>query len=291
VLPLSLKPLLTKVQLREFIGDQPSSMHVTRPAITRDTTLRNDVTGEPVMIYVTNVYGSADIAMALHHLKTVRGDVNRPNVLGKKISRRRVRADGSISNTTAVPRELIRRLRAQGIYSDILGFMDRDRRNPGCRKTAWTRDNPEILHGVMPVIRGASEVLRVELPDRWLAQLNAIGDSPDFQIGSEPFSTMTVNLNLPTAIHVDEGDLKKGFGVSCVLGKFKGCAVVLPRFGIAVDLQPGSLLLFDSHEAHGNLPLTEGERVACVLYCRAKISQCGSRAEEGERFKHKIVMY
>ncbi len=58
------------------------------------------------------------------------------------------------------------------------------------------------------------------------------------------------------------------------LGKFTGGYLVLPEYGVAVDYQPGDVLLGDVHGLlHGNCPHT-GERVTTILYAREKMHLC-----------------
>lgn len=107
------------------------------------------------------------------------------------------------------------------------------------------------------------------------------------------FTRMTVNRNWATALHRDaEADGRPMFGLTAltVLGAverreskvkaWEGCLTVLPEHGIAVDMRPGAVLIFDgAHELHGNTPLRDvnghdferagrhAERYACVFYC------------------------
>ncbi|SRR5258706_5699529 len=102
-------------------------------------------------------------------------------------------------------------------------------------------------------------------------------------MGATNFTTVTVNKKLSTTYHRDEGDLEGGFGVLFTLGRFKGGQLVMPAFRCAIDYQPGSMLLMDVHETHGNLDNIEGDRITCVLYAREHINECGTVEEEEER--------
>jgi hypothetical protein len=49
-------------------------------------------------------------------------------------------------------------------------------------------------------------------------------------------------------------------------GDFKGGHLVIPRWGIAIVLRPGDLLLFDAEELHGNLEM-KSDRLSFAFYC------------------------
>ena len=94
---------------------------------------------------------------------------------------------------------------------------------------------------------------------------------------------MTVNKKLSTTYHRDEGDFKHGFGVMATLGEFTGGQLIFPAFHVTVDYQPGSVILADVHETHGNLDNIQGDRVTVVLYAREVIDKCGFAEDEEER--------
>jgi hypothetical protein len=74
------------------------------------------------------------------------------------------------------------------------------------------------------------------------------------------------------------------FGCMATLGQWQGSELVIPQFGLAVNYQPGDLLLGDVHLWHGNAPFVEGgERVTTVLYCRERMHECGSDSGEDNR--------
>ena len=192
--------------------------------------------------------------------------------------------------TMIVDPEIVERARRDGARADFLGFWENEPRNQFCRQTAWTRKNPEVLLGVMPLIRAADCILKVERPEAWQRQHDHVSKAPDFCIEGTDFSTLTVNRNLPTTYHRDQGDYKEGFGVMLTLGNFTGGYLCFPEYGLAVDYRPGDILLADVDCIHGNFPI-EGDRIACVLYARDKISQCGSLEEEWQKAKAKVGVF
>ncbi len=133
-------------------------------------------------------------------------------------------------------------------------------------------------------------IFKIEFPTEWERQHNHVSNAPDFCIGDTAFSTLTVNKNLPTTYHRDEGDYRQGFGVMLTLGSFTGGYLCFPAYRVAVNYQPGDVLLADVHEIHGNMKI-KGSRVVCVLYAREKINECGSIEEETQKGMRSVAVY
>ncbi len=232
---------------------------------------------------VNNLFDSAHCQRAYDHLKKVSGDpTSRGSVTGGSTGYR-LWPDGTESNINASSPEKIAEYKAKGAKADVLGYMDWQARFPFCRETAWTAKNPEILDNCMPLINQADAEFKRLVPDRYKFQEDHVDEHLDFTIGATAFTTVTVNRSLPTTYHRDEGDLLGGFGVLFTLGRFTGGQLVLPAFRVAIDYQPGSMILMDVHETHGNLDNIIGDRIACVLYAREKINECGTAEEEEEK--------
>jgi hypothetical protein len=177
--------------------------------------------------------------------------------------------------------------------SDVMGFLDGTERYGliQCRETAWSVDHfLEQKTEVEPFVREVDNVFRAEMPGRYAVQRDHVRKAhPAWTFNNTAFTTVTINKNMRTHAHRDEGDLKEGFGVITVMkaGKFSGGELIFPRWRIAVDIGTTDVLLCDVHELHGNAPLVgEGGkflRLACVYYFRTGILDCGSPAHELER--------
>ena len=191
--------------------------------------------------------------------------------------------DGTISNT----------IYAKPVRSGIVGYFGRTARNPYCRTTAYTLDNPERFRTAVPLFQSISREFERLVPDRYAAQKAMIDrTSPDFYIPGTVFTTVTVNKNWQTAVHTDRGDLKQGFGVLAAFRAglpFKGCFFCLPAWRVAIDMDNCDLLFADVHQWHGNTPFhgAQGlyERISLVLYYRENIVACGTAEQELDRAK------
>jgi hypothetical protein len=227
---------------------------------------------------VTNCLSESLVANTARFLGQVKGDASgRGSVVGKGAMMPRFRADGSLSNTMAVPPPVIAKMRARGTYSDFLGWMDKSKmgdRFSECRQTGWSTKRPDIHAASYTFIQEVSRVYREELPDHWLRQ-NEFMDrvSPDWKFLGSEYSTVTVNKNLRTPYHYDAGDFAGGMGNLVVLVG-EDAPLVMPRYRVAFLPRPTDVLLMNVHELHGNLPF-EGERLTAVLYAREHIDDCG----------------
>lgn len=191
--------------------------------------------------------------------------------------------DGTISNT----------IYAKPVRSGIVGYYGRTARNPYCRTTAYTLDNPERFRAALPLFQSISQEFERLVPDRYAAQRAMIEQtSPDFYIPGTVFTTVTVNKNWQTAVHTDRGDLKEGFGVLAAFRAgvpFKGCYFCFPAWRVAVDMDNRDLLFADVHQWHGNTPFHGApglyERISLVLYYRENIQNCGTAEQELNKVK------
>lgn len=194
----------------------------------------------------------------------------------------RIRQDGKRSKTNQA---------SAAVESGVVGFFDRYPRIPFCRRTAFTAQRATEWQAAQPFIRAVDAAFRQYQPGAYGRQ-RAIADRThaDFVIRGTAFTTLTVNRNFQTAVHKDAGDYREGFGVLSALRAgepFTGGLFVLPRYGVAIDMQTGGVLLADVHEWHGNTPMVgppgRWERISCVFYYRANMHRCGSAADELER--------
>jgi len=169
---------------------------------------------------------------------------------------------------------------AQSVMSGIAGYFDRYPRIPYGRATAYTEKNYDKFALCYTYLHKLNDQFRELIPGRWNAQ-NEQANKLDsrFCIDGTVFTTLTVNHNWRTACHRDAGDLTTGFSNICGVtgpdGKgWRGGQFILPEFRIAINLQPGDMLLVNNHEGiHGNDALIgdDNDRMTIVAYFREKM--------------------
>jgi hypothetical protein len=130
-----------------------------------------------------------------------------------------------------------------------------------------------------PLVKEVEYVNKHELPAPWKRQRDFMREvSEDFKYHNSMFSTVTINLNVQCAYHIDAGDFRGGMGnlVVLELGRDDSGILVMPRERVAFLVRPTDCLLMNVHHMHGNLPLTVGgTRLTAVLYARQNIDECG----------------
>ena len=174
---------------------------------------------------------------------------------------------------------------AQSVMSGIAGYFDRYPRIPYGRETSYTEKNREKFALCYPYLQKLNSQFRELIPNRWKAQNEQASKLDDrFRIDGTVFTTLTVNHNWRTACHRDAGDLTTGFsnicGVTGPEGKgWRGGQFILPEYRIAINLQPGDMLLVNNHEGiHGNDELIgdDNDRMTIVAYFREKMIELKS---------------
>jgi hypothetical protein len=223
---------------------------------------------------------------ALHEMRNYGSD-NRGKYAGYERSQARF-GDGVLSKQSRT-RDANGKIMV--VPSAIVGYFDRQGgRFPFCRQTAFVGKEPAKWKSVMPMVHHVAGEMQRAFPARYAKQqAEANRTHKAFVIGTTPFTTLTVNNNVVGTIHQDKGDFKDGIGCISVVrrGEYEGAWLTFPEFSCGVDLRDGDLLFFNSHDWHGVTAFKnakEGfQRISVVYYFRARMTECGSPAEEMQR--------
>lgn len=201
-----------------------------------------------------------------------------------KATAMRMKQDGTKSNTNI----------SGQVNSGIIGYFDRNARFPYCRQTSFNEKQFSKFKKAYPIIKLVDTKYAEFMPENYKLQREvADRTSQDFVIPNTAFTTITINKNWQTAVHTDKGDFEKGFGNLVVLrkGRYTGGYFVVPKWGVAFDLENCDLLLVDVHQWHGNTPIhkidEDAKRISLVMYYRKNMINCGSAEEELEIAKNR----
>lgn len=128
-----------------------------------------------------------------------------------------------------------------------------------CRLTSYTQVYFKFYKHGLPFIRAISDTFKKLIPDRFAKQYAAAGQKPMYQIDGTAFSSITINRNFRTALHMDDGDFKEGYGNLSVIerGRYTGGATIFPRYKVGFNVRTGDFLAMDVHEWHCNTEMTE----------------------------------
>jgi hypothetical protein len=239
------------------------------------------------------------------HRKVIAG--NRGDAAGTGMQTRR-RKNGTVGKIKGVPiREDLKEedwKRLAPAKDGTFGFSARSIRGGQvypCRITRYSGALPEELESMSMLAAAVGDVFRHSYVNlEWDKQFKKASKTPmPFMIrtpeGRTPFTTITCNKSWRTAAHIDDGDLKDGFGVMCCMGDFEGCDLVFPRYRTAVRYREGDVLLANVHQVHGNTPLLtpegkeplpgrEPERLVCVFYYMETMDECEKTVAEEHEF-------
>lgn len=146
------------------------------------------------------------------------------------------------------------------VMSSVLGFFEKTPfMGLPCRLTSYTqRFFKQYAHGI-PFIEAIDDKFKKLVPDAYAKQHAAASKKPMFRIKNTAFSSVTLNRNFRTALHMDDGDFRDGFGNLSVIerGYYDGGYTLFPQYGIGINVRTGDFLAMDVHQWHCNTELTE----------------------------------
>jgi hypothetical protein len=146
------------------------------------------------------------------------------------------------------------------VFSSVLGFFEQTPfMGLPCRLTSYTQKYFEQYKHGIPYIQAINNVFKQLIPDKHAKQLAAASEKPAYRVANTAFSSITINRNFRTALHMDDGDFKEGYGNLSVVerGPYSGGATIFPRYKIGFNVRTGDFLAMDVHEWHCNTEMYE----------------------------------
>ena len=146
------------------------------------------------------------------------------------------------------------------VFSSVLGYFEKTPfMGLPCRLTSYTQRYFNEYKAGTPYIEAIDGLFKKLVPDRYKVQYKRAKGNPAFQIADTSFSSVTINRNFRTGLHMDAGDLRDGFGNLTVIerGQYKGGFTLFPRYKIGVNLRTADFLAMDVHEWHCNTEMKE----------------------------------
>ena len=146
------------------------------------------------------------------------------------------------------------------VFSSVLGYFEQTPfMGLPCRLTSYTQKYFKYYKNGIPFIQALNDVFKKLVPERYAVQKKAADEKPMYRIADTCFSSVTVNRNFRTGLHMDDGDFRQGYGNLSVIerGKYHGGYTVFPRYGVGFNLRTADFLAMDVHEWHCNTELYE----------------------------------
>jgi hypothetical protein len=172
---------------------------------------------------------------------------------------------------------------ANNIYSNVLGILDRSARIPFGRWTASTDKKFDKFVEQQDIYLQASSLYRETMPEEWEYIHNVMKTCKDSKytlLGTETFSTITINWNFPTFYHYDGKNNPRGVAVLTALTnetedgeKFDGSYFVMPALRLAFDIRKGDFFVGDNQGLmHGQTlqhdKTKDADNIIFVFYAR-----------------------
>ena len=169
------------------------------------------------------------------------------------------------------------------------GYSGRDPLNPYARETGDSKHYRKVFRSMLKLFGTLDSASGAIAPEAHSRQSDAARKSP-WIITDTCFSSVTVNRNWQTALHIDEGNFGPAVATVLTEGDPKGADLVFLRYFLPVSLRPGNVLIADTRdEVHGNTALygvlRKTYRISFFAYLHESILRCGTAEEEAERRK------
>jgi hypothetical protein len=173
--------------------------------------------------------------------------------------------------------------RANKVYSNILGFMDRSARNPFGRLSATTQKRLNDFESHKDLYQQVSDMYRDTMPEEWnyIHKVMETCKDPLYTLmGTKTFSTITINYNFSTFWHLDGKNNPRGVAVLTNITneaypgeKYDGQYFVMGEFRLAFDIRHGDFFVGDNcNRVHGQTEITDktgdAESIIQVYYAR-----------------------
>jgi hypothetical protein len=193
---------------------------------------------------------------------------------------------------------------ANNVYSNVLGVLDRSARLPYGRLTASTAKRYDDFVAQGHIYKEISDLYRCTMEDEWNYIHNVMKEckSPEYTLmGTQTFSTITVNYNWPTMLHTDGANNDRGVAVLTAITneaydgeKFDGSLFIVPPLGLAFRLKHGDFLICDNcNLAHGQDEqidkVPDVDNIVCVYYARAAMTKLDPL--ECETCRHNFIKH
>lgn len=149
------------------------------------------------------------------------------------------------------------------VASNVLGYYEGTPfMNLPPRMTNYTRTKFDKFQKGLPFIQKMNQKYKDLVPQVYNKQYSRASKRNYLKIPDTAFSSVTVNRNFRTALHVDSGNFNGGMAVMTVLerGKYSGGYTVFPQYGIGFDVRHGDVLVMENCNTwHANTEIKENK--------------------------------
>jgi hypothetical protein len=181
------------------------------------------------------------------------------------------------------------------VYSNVLGVLDRSARIPYGRWTATTAKKFDKFVEQRHIYQQASDLYRETMFEEWsyINDLMKTCESENYTLlGTNTFSTITINYNFETYGHRDGKNNPRGVAVLTALTnesydgeKFDGSYFIMPELRLAFDIRKSDFFVGDNQGLlHGQSvqrnKTEDAENIIFVFYAREGMTKLESWENE-----------
>jgi|TARA_R110002051_G_scaffold65591_1_gene118819 hypothetical protein len=228
--------------------------------INENTTIRDQNTGEIILVYMKLKEGVDELREAIINLKYVKGR------------------------------------RAQGLkaFDKIFGYMSRiGFQNDYCSTAGFARESPKNHKIVCDYGDKLGDLYKEMVPEMYNKHSKIVAEKvkPEWVLGNSPFTSGVINKNNQLNYHFDSGNFKDVFSnMIAFRKKIEGGRLSLPEYNIGLEIDDSTVTLFDGQKIlHGVTPINyltpESYRFSIVYYSLSQMWKCTSPKEELDRIK------
>ena len=228
--------------------------------INENTTIRDQNTGEIILVYMKLKEGVDELREAIINLKYVKGR------------------------------------RAQGLkaFDKIFGYMSRiGFQNDYCSTAGFARESPKNHKIVCDYGDKLGDLYKEMVPEMYNKHSKIVAEKvkPEWILGNSPFTSGVINKNNQLNYHFDSGNFKDVFSnMIAFRKKIEGGRLSLPEYNIGLEIDDSTVTLFDGQKIlHGVTPINyltpESYRFSIVYYSLSQMWKCTSPKEELDRIK------
>lgn len=164
-----------------------------------------------------------------------------------------------------------------------------------CRASEVAAKQPREHDALTAMGAQLAQVYREHAPDAYAEHARKADGVPrDFRLRDTPFTSGNLNKNSSLAYHLDKGNAQAAWSAMVVLReRVSGGFLVLPEFGVSLELPDGACLLFDGQATwHGLTRVIaepQGYRYSVVYFSLKAAWQCLPYEDELTRIKRKAT--
>jgi hypothetical protein len=155
--------------------------------------------------------------------------------------------------------------------SMIAGYYDKSTNNEKVRITSFSEKHKDDWCNIVIYVQYLNQLYKSIYTEDYTYRIKKTILINYGVIADTIFTTLTINHNFRTACHTDKGN--SDYSILTTIGKWKGCYLGYPQYGVCVNVEEGDFLILNPYEYHCNTEFVgkTHNRMSIVTYSRDRI--------------------